>query len=177
MPPKQSVLVGNPRPANEILRSIYVDPADAEAVKSIPQGYAQETVLDRHRAVSLIAKMERMQLVPRGAFRVRTFREGEKRKVAIAHVGQGKEPSIKGGMPTAESVSAFIESQQDFRHDLNLIAQHFLHQVMDSRTDGSLYRGMRRIAIEARQLVEKKHGGKFTESNVGHHKYYVWSKE
>ncbi len=162
-----------------MLHRVFVNPADAEAVKSIPQGYAQETVLNRNKAVSLIAKMERMQLIPKGAFRVRMFREDGKRKVAIVHEGQGKViqyglSTQSGKIPSLEDVVNFIETQRNHRHDLDLIAKHFLGQTIDSHTDSASYSKMRSLAIEARELLERKLNGKFTEESVGHHKFYSW---
>lgn len=173
-----TILVGTARPAREILRVIYVNPADVEAVKAIPEGYAQETRLTRGQAVSLIGKMERRGLVPKGEFRVRLFREGEQRKVAISHEQHSQQaaPTVTSKLPTPEDAARFIQTQPEFRHDLNQVAQQFLGRSISSRADGGVYYAMRHVAILARQLIESTQGGKFTEENVGHRKFYRWSK-
>jgi hypothetical protein len=164
-----------------MLQRVYVDPADAEAVKAIPLGYAQETTLDRSRATSIIGKLERMGAIPKGAFRARIFRDGETKKVAIVHESNGEQTSgtitLSSKLPTPEAMAAFIETLEAYRHDLSSIAQHFLGRDVDSHSNSTEYFNLRSAAIEARELIEKKHGGKFTEEKAGHHKVYSWAKE
>ena len=178
MPQKLSILLGSPRPASEMLQRVYVNPSDAEAVKVIPLGYAQETTLERSKAAAIIGKMERMGLIPKGAFRARLFRDGDKKKVAIVHESDGEQTSgtvaVTSRISTPETIAGFIESQDAYRHELSLIAQHFLGRDVDSHTNSTEYFRLRKAAMEARQLIEKKHGGKFTEEKAGHHKVYSW---
>ena len=163
-----------------MLSRIHVNPADIQAVKSIPQEYSQETPLKRNEAIALIHKMEKMGAIPRKAFRVRTFREGDKKKVAIYHKGHTEQPSrskhVSSKVPTPETTASFIQAQPDFRHDLKLISEKFLEQEVSSHENGGLYYAMRNIAIQARQLIEKEQGGRFVEEKAGHRKFYRWTK-
>jgi hypothetical protein len=178
--PKQTILRGPIRPITELqIHRVYVDPADAKAIQSIPLGFAQETTLPRNKAASIIGKLERMNVIPKGAFRIRGFRDGNEKKVAIVHESDGEKrvgTSAKTSLPTTDEIEKFIESQEAYRHDLSTIAEQLIGRDVDSHGDSTTYYSLRKLTIQARENLEKKHGGKFSEESVGHHKFYVWKE-
>jgi hypothetical protein len=147
---------------------------------SIQKGYIQETSLTRSQANSLIGRLERKHLIPLGEFRVRLFREGDKPKVGIAHEepGEGRARSIdsdRAKLPKPEEAAAFIEDQPSYRHDISLLAEHYLGRSVSADTEGALYHVLRDLLHEAQQLILRKHGGKFTSQIIRRRKYYEWS--
>jgi hypothetical protein len=191
VPAKQTqspILVGSPRLATEVLGRVYVNPADAETLKSIQKGYIQETALTRGQANSLIGRLERRGLIAKGEFRVRLYREGEKQKVGIVHEdSKGKVLHGIGGVSYSESdreklrsvdkAMSFIESQPNYRHDINALSTHMLNRTVSSETESALYHVLHDTLIQAQQAIVHKHGGKFTSSLVGRRKVYEWSKQ
>jgi hypothetical protein len=157
-----------------------VNPADAESLRKIPVGFAQETALTRNQANSLIGRLENKGLIPRDTFRVRLFRDGEKQKVAIVHEeGKGNAPqpvdTDRAKLPTVADAAELIEDQPNYRHSIDLLAQHFLGRTVSSNTEAALYHTLRDILFDAQQAIVKKHGGKFTTDRVRRRKYYQWS--
>jgi hypothetical protein len=162
-----------------VLGRTSLNPIDVEAVKSIPEDYIQETPLTRNQASALIHKMERKGAIPKREFRVRTFREGDTKKVAFYHrpsTEQAPGGKLVSEIPTPENAASFIQSQPEFRHDLTMLSQRYLKREVSSHEDGGLYYAMRHVAIQARQLIEREQGGKFIEEKAGHRKFYKWTK-
>jgi hypothetical protein len=179
------ILLGEPRPALEVLGRTYVNPADAEALKTIQKGYLQETALTRSQANSLIGRLERRNLIPKGEFRVRLFRDGDKQKVGIVHEDPkekaahgmgGDNYSDRQKLSSVEKAVSFIESQPNYRHDIGSVSMYCLNRVVSSETESALYHVLHDLLVEAQQTIVHKHGGKFSSELVGRRKYYVWSK-
>jgi len=171
-----------PRLSTDVLHKVPAHPQDAEALLQIEKGYIQETTLTRGQANSLIGRLERAGLIPRGEFRVRTFREGDKKKIGISH-DESNQPLVrityaeKAKVPTLDKAVEFIEAQPQFRHDMGMFAEHFVGRRVDSDTESAFYHALRDILDQAQQAIVHTHGGKFTSQHVKRRKVYQWSKQ
>jgi hypothetical protein len=176
--PQDEILVGKPIPASQIVRIVYVNPEHVNAIKAIPEGFAQETTMSRSKATALIGRMERAKLVKRGEFKVRTNKEGNKERVMILHAGLDAQTGSMRNV--SEEDAALIQrakkvilTQPDFTHDIKSVADT-LGIAIDGHEKDTEYRHLFNALDEARAEIVQEKGGRFVIEKQGRYNVHKW---
>lgn len=182
MPREQQdqILVGKPIPASQILRIAYISPEHVDAVKTIPEGFAQETTMSRGRATAFIGRLERAKLVRRGEFRVRTSKDGDKERVMILHAGLDAATGSTRALSAEDAAlvqraKSHILEQADFEHDIKTVADE-LNTAIDGHDKNTAYRHLFNALEEARAQIVQEKGGRFVIEKQGRYNVHKWEK-
>jgi hypothetical protein len=174
------ILLGKPIPATQLVRILYIHPEHVDAVKAIPEGFAQETTMSRSRATAFIGRLERAKLVKPGEFKVRTTKEGDKERVMILHAGldaqtRSMRTISEEDAALTQRVKQLILEQPDFVHDIKTVADA-LHIAIDGHDKNTAYRHLFNALDEARAAIAQEKGGRFVIEKQGRYNVHKWEK-
>jgi hypothetical protein len=182
MPREQQdqILVGKPIPASQIVRIVYVNPEHVNAIKAIPEGFAQETSMSRSKATAFIGRMERAKVVKRGEFKVRTNKVGNKERVMILHAGLDAQTGSMRNVSVEDAAlmersKKIILTQPDFVHDIKTVADA-LGIAIDGHEKDATYRHLFNALDEARAKIVEEKGGRFVIEKQGRYNVHKWEK-
>lgn len=182
---KASIFIGNQRPIYEVLGDRYVSDDIIDVVTKTQPGHLQETRLSRTSAQALLAKLVKRKKIQPNEYKVKSFKDGDTTRVFIVHEKeptQGTEsstvhPQAAGiDIPVARVVADYVNEQEERRHSLTGLAEHFVGRQINPRTENATYHRMRNVMVQAQALITQEQGGKFTVEKVGHRKFYKWTK-
>jgi hypothetical protein len=181
--PNSDIFEGDAIPENVLMGSRGVDPAQVEAVHSIPAGFGRKTRLPRNKITAILRHMVRMNLAQPKEFRIQAIGRGVHTRFAIIHKNLPQTSGTiivrSGGPATVASITEiaeFIEQQPNYKHDLGTILKYFVKREVNPHIENGLYHGFRNSAIDARALLEKTKGIKFKEEKIGRKKFYEIEK-
>jgi hypothetical protein len=177
---ENQILVGKPIPANQLVRTVYISAEHVDAIKAIPEGFAQETTMSRSRATAFLGRLERAKSIKPGEFKVRTAKVGDKERVMILHAGLDAQISSlrtpsEEDAELVQSAKQFVLAQPDFTHDIKTVADQ-LHIAIDGHDKNTAYRHLFNALDEARTQVVQEKGGRFVIEKQGRYNVHKWEK-